>query len=234
MVYRRWIRGESDVQKKSLLWEVLFFVTCGIGLIVGDVRRLVRRVEWSILQRHLHRNPRIIKLLYLLSFEEFRKHKQVNAVSFTLMYGPGKCEITNRMVCWETPLGIAIWDKQSPLLALGVEIKHNMLCIRQLQGIPGKRLPEEMRDWPKRFVRLAIRFARLSGLKGVRLYRAHTSVFYWAPELQVPEGMTRKEALDAHRQRMRRRYDGTARQMGFVMKKDYGEWLCPPRAPGPS
>lgn len=222
------------MKKKSLLWEILFFVTYGIGLMVGDVRRLSRRIEWHFLRRHIHSQPRTIRMLYLLVHREFRKDMRVEGMSYSLMYGPGKCSITRRLVCWDAPLGIAIWNSRSPMIAMAVEIKDGFLCIRQLQGVARRKVPEQIRDWPKRFVRAAIRFARLSGLKGVRLYRAHTSSFYWFPALKVPKGAIYKDVLETHRQRMRRRYDGTARQMGFSMKKDYGEWLCPPRAPGPS
>ncbi len=213
--------------KKSWAWNILFFFAYGIGLLVGDVRRLARKIEWGFLRRHFNRKPRTIRALYQLSWGAFRSHSMVKGMSYSLMYGPGKCSITNRLVCWDAPLGIAVWDGESAMLAMAVEIKGDMLCIRQLQGVPGKKLPQELRDWPQRFVGASIRFARLSGLKGVRLYRAHTCSFYWRPEMDIPEGKTRLEVLRAHRQRMRRRYDGTARQMGFAIKKDYGEWLCP-------
>lgn len=220
--------------EKEPLWnKAVFLIAFGIGLTVGDIRRLSRRVEWHFLRVHLYKNKRVIRLLYRLIWKEFAKAAKPRGMSYSLMYGPGKCSITRHLVCWDAPLGIAIWNSRSPMIATAIEIKGGFLCIRQLQGVPRRRVPKEARDWPRRFVRACVRFARLSGLKGVRLYRAHTSTFYWFPTLALKKGESFREALEVHRQRMRRRYDGTARQMGFTMRKNYGEWLCPPRPARP-
>ncbi len=216
-------------QERPLWWKILYILALGLGLLIEDVRRLHRRIEWHFLRVHLNKKPRVIKALYHLIYREFRRDMKIGGMSYSLMYGPGKCSLTRRLVCWDAPLGIAVWNSRSPMIAMAIEIRDGFLCIRQLQGVSRRRVPKQARDWPRRFVRACIRFARLSGLKGVRLYRAHTSTFYWSPDLKLRKGESYKGALEAHRQRMRRRYDGTARQMGFQMLKNYGEWLCPPR-----
>lgn len=216
-------------QEKPLWWRILFVWLMGLGLLIGDMRRFHRRIEWHFLRVHIQKRPRIRRALYHLVYREFRNCMQVGGISHTLTHGPGFSRITRKLIYLDAPLGIAIWNTRSPVIGMGVEIKAGFLCIRQLQGVPRRRVPDSARDWPRRFVRVCMRFARLTGLKGVRLYRAHTCSYYWNPELTLPESASRKEFLQAYRQRMRRRYDGTARQMGFKMLKNYGEWRCPPR-----
>jgi len=149
------------------------------------------------------------------------------------MFEPGTCSIANDLIAWEAPACFAVWDEGLPLFGVAFEVRKGFINIRQLQGVPGRPVPPELRDWPKRLVRLAMRFARLSGLKGVRLYKAHTCLYYqWPFFADLPEMNEEElaEYLKEHRKRMRRRYDGTARQLGFTMHEHWGEWLCPPRS----
>lgn len=215
---------------KNALRELLWVLAYIIGTQVGYVRMLARMVEWHFLRIYLneHKEQTVQFLHYLL--KEFSEFDYFDGYSMALIYGPGKSEQENNLVCWETPLGYALWHKNRPAVAMGIEIKHGMLCVRQLQGVRGTQLPKELRTWPKLLVRAAMKFATDSGLRGVRLYRAHMSSFYWAPDFgyDVLTPDQYKERLVAHRDRMRARYDGTARKMRFLMKKNWGEWLTPP------
>lgn len=191
----------------------------------------VRAVEWGFLRRYIFARPRMVDVMVHMLLRCFRDYPGKKlGVSMALIYGPGYCEIERREICWETPLGLAVWGDDGPLFGLGIEFRNGFLCIRQMQGISGRAVPPEFRDWPIRSVKLMMRFARLAGFRGVRLYRAHTSLFYHSPELTLPEGANREEEIAALRQRMRRRYDGTARRLKFTQKKNYCEWLSPPRS----
>lgn len=218
------------MQKKSLFWEIVLYIVIGLW----DTYRWLR---WKKQFCYFYLNQRTLRVFNKLAARSFYMSSPVRQATITLMYQPGTCSVANDRIVWEAPAGFAIWDEKQPMFAMAVELRKGFLCIRQLQGVPGRPLPPNLRDWPRRFVRAAMRFARLTGLRGVRLYRAHTCAFYRRPYFEDPPSLDETspaEYLKEYRQRMRRRYDGTARQMGFVMKKDYGEWLCPPRAPGPS
>ncbi|MES2931847.1 MAG: hypothetical protein V4682_04120 [Patescibacteria group bacterium] len=218
------------MQKKSLFWEIVVQVIIGL-------RNTYRWLRWKKQFCYFYLNQRTLRVFNKLAARNFCMSPNARQASITLMYQPGTCSVAEDRIVWEAAAGFAIWDEKLPLFAMAMEIRKGFLCIRQLQGVPDRPTPPDLRDWPKRFVQVAMRFARLTGLKGVRLYRAHTCRFYrWPYFADLPDmdeaGLT--EYLKEYRQRMRRRYDGTARQMGFTMKKDYGEWLCLPRAPGPS
>lgn len=216
---------------KNALSELLWVLAYIIGTQVGFVRTLARKVEWHFLRIYLneHKDQAEQFLHYLL--EEFKKFGYFDGYSMVLIYGPGKSEQENNLVCWETPLGYALWHRNRPAVAMGIEIKNGMLCVRQLQGVRGTQLPKELRNWPELFVRAVMKFATDSGLKGVRVYRAHMSNFFWMPDFgyDVLTQEQYKERLDAHRNRMRARYDGTARKMGFRMNKNWGEWHVDPK-----
>lgn len=208
---------------RELLWVLAYI----IGIQVSVVRLLARKVEWHFLRLYLNKHREQTEQFLQYLFEEFREPRYFDGYSTVLIYGPGRSEQENYKVCWETPLGYALWHNDQPAIAMGVEVKSGMLCVRQLQGVRGTQLPKELRNWPELFVRAAMKFASDSGLKGVRVYRAHMSNFYWMPDFgyDVLTQEQYRERLRAHRNRMRARYDGTARKMGFRMKKYWGEWF---------
>ncbi len=140
----------------------------------------------------------------------------------------GYGELENRLICWETPSGITVWLDGKPACAMGFELIGKRLCIRQLQGVAGVQFPVECRNWPRLFIQAAIDFAQASGLEEVRLYRAHMCLFYEDPVIVIREGVAHNHVpIKLYRQKMRRRYDGTARQLGFEMLHEYGRWLNP-------
>ncbi len=214
------------MQKRSLLQKIATGLLDAYGWL-----------RWKKQFCYFYLNQRVLRVFLKLVGRSFCMSPHVYQATITLMYQPGTCSVANDRIVWEAPAGFAVWGEELPLFAMAIEIRKGFLCIRQLQGVPGQPVPPDLRDWPKRFVQVAVRFARLTGLKGVRLYRAHTCAFYQRPhftDLVTMDEPDFVEYANEYRKRMRRRYDGTARQMGFTMKKDYGEWLCPPRAPGPS
>lgn len=149
------------------------------------------------------------------------RHTSFTGIGSMLFNSPGYNRETSS-ICWEAPIAILIYLDEKPVFGIGLEFYTNRLSIRQLQGSPGANIPA---DLPKICVSGAIKFAKDTGIEEIRLYRAHKSLFYRDSLFETPEGESRQEIQKAIRKRMRRRYDGTARQLGFTMKKDWGE-LC--------
>lgn len=196
-------------------------------------RRVARRTEWFFLRYVLLRKPGIALLLHKVVARTFRRQTAMVRVTGALYYrrgyGIGESPGETRTLYWEAPLTFTVWRDGKPLCGMALELRRNALCIRQLQGVAGVRFPEELRNWPRLFVLACVRFARLVGIKHVRLYRAHTSLFYEYPIIDADEGHPYEEAVRLHQVRMRRRYDGTARQLGFKIMEDWGEWTHPCR-----
>jgi hypothetical protein len=210
------------MQKKSL------FLTIVISFL-----RSYRWLSWKKQFCYFYLNQRVLRVFLRFLAHSFRTSPNALQCTVTLMYQPGTCSVAEDRIVWEAAAGFAVWDEELPMFAMALEIRKGFLCVRQLQGVPGRPVPSDLRDWPRRFVQVAMRFARLAGLKGVRLYRAHTCAFYQRPYFEDPPPMDESQSVEylkEFRRRMRRRYDGTARQLGFVLNKDYGEWLCPPRS----
>ncbi len=157
------------------------------------------------------------------------KTKTFTAISHGIYPKPGHGSLENFLICWEAPIAITVWLNDEPVLGLGVEFRGNILCIRQLQGATGVRLPRTLYLWPRIFIQGCFEFAADAGIKSVRLYRAHTSLAYEHPSVEPREGQTREEAKREVQKRMRKRYDDTATELGFTMKKHWGERLVAPQ-----
>ncbi|MDB5264484.1 MAG: hypothetical protein JWN64_55 [Parcubacteria group bacterium] len=138
--------------------------------------------------------------------------------------GRGYSEVEDAKIYWEAPLAFTIWSDKGPLFALAVEFWNDTLCIRQLQGVGGASIPEDLRHWPNMFVEACCLFARKANFKRVRLYRANQSLFYAYPDVSKVPLEKQIEEVSAIRKRMTRRYDYTAEQAGFVMMPRWGEW----------
>jgi hypothetical protein len=197
------------IQIASILWKAY-----GIP-VWWNLRRLttsrdVQERRAKIIIRLMHRTLRV---------------PGVSGFSWVENSNPGYGEQENRAICWETPTGFVLWFDDRPLVAVGLEFGHATLSIRQLQGVKGSKIPEEIKDWPVRMVRMLVRYARLTGMKRVRIYRAHTSMFYTYPDLDLDLGPAYYGAREKLRERMRIRYDGTARKAGFTKYADYYELL---------
>lgn len=213
------------------LGAVLGHLAASAALTDALIRIGRRYVEFFFLYPIASRRLAEINSLTKCVGQTFRKRTdRFSAVSWSTQKAPGFAVANGKRhpVCWESPVGITIYLAGKPALAMGVELHGSTLCVRQLQGIAGTKLGKNLQDWPKLFVQACTEFALASGIKRVRIYRADKSLFYRFPANIVKRnGETMQEALQAYRQRMRRRYDGTARQLHFVMKRSYGEWTNP-------
>lgn len=141
-----------------------------------------------------------------------------------LIAKPGYNREITGSICWEAPIVFAVFLNDKPAVGMGIELLGDTLSVRQLQGAHGTTIPEELRNWPKLFVEACVIFAQKSNLRCVRLYRADQAIFYSHP---VFEKNDTREAREETQQRMRRRYDGTARQLKFKMEKRWGVWNNP-------
>lgn len=133
-------------------------------------------------------------------------------------------------ICWDAPIAIMVSVNNKPAFGMAVELCGKTLSIRQLQGVKGTRIPYALREWPKIFIEGCVSYARYSGLKRVRVYRADQSPHYMTPAFQQTlDGKLAEMFLDNHQNGMRRRYDGTAKALGFLPKRRYYEWKAPKR-----
>ncbi|MCB9818946.1 hypothetical protein H6788_02075 [Candidatus Nomurabacteria bacterium] len=99
-------------------------------------------------------------------------------------------------------------------MGFAVEFRGPVLCIRQLQGVPGVNIPEALRKWPALFVYGAKNFLyNTEEISSMRLYTADQRPSYEYPATDFSE-----TELQDYRRNLRRRYDGTARQQGFKRK----------------
>ena len=194
--------------------------------------RLLRATKWKIYRRRMIRTRRgklVRKVLLHAIKKRFWKLPSTRRYTSVSFPRRGYTDVEDGKVYWESPLGVTVWNEHGPVCSLGVEYWNDTLCIRQLQGVAGARAPSDFKDWPRVFVDACVETARRMGMRRVRLYRADQSLFYSFPSLEdVPNGEYDRVVAEL-RNRMRRRYDGTARQMGFAMKRRWGEWVNPKR-----
>ncbi len=180
-------------------------------------------VRFRLLYWYAQTKKEEVYYLQSLIFEFFNyKNEVCSGIHMGYINKPGYVhEITNS-VCWEAPIIFMAHVGGKPAVGMAIEMHRRHIAIRQLHGVRGVQLPPELREWPKVFVEACMAFAQERGLKEVRLYRADQDMFYRAPYIDEST-----ESADAVRRRMRRRYDGTARQLKFVMKKRWGVWYNP-------
>lgn len=189
---------------------------------------LVRQAHWIFLILVLLWRGRLVTLLFLHLASRFIKHPYITRVSISWNSNPGHGPLEERKICWEAPLGITFWSDEGPVFAAAFELHWSGFYIRQLQGVSGVVIPEDLRDWPRRLVSECLSFSRRAGMAEMRLCRAHTSLFYRFPYFGTAGGDEAYEVQAAkHRQRMRRRYDGTARQLGLCFVGKWAIWRNP-------
>ncbi len=214
------------------LGAVLGHLAASAALTDALIRLGRRYVEFFFLYPVALRRTREISSLAACVEQIFRERTSLfSRVGWNIRSTPGfgvQANGDRDPTCWETPVGITVYIAGKPALVMGVEFHGATLCVRQLQGIAGTKLDKNLQDWPKLFVQACTEFALASGIKRVRIYRADQGLFYHFPANIVRcNGETLREAKKSLRQRMRRRYDGTARQLHFIMKRSYGEWTNP-------
>ena len=192
-------------------------------------RRAWRRAKWYFQWHYLvYRKKRWLPLALHID-SVFKKIPDVTDVTTCVYFGPGygygESTEERRAFYWEAPLAIAVWTNQGPTIGIGLEVRGRVLCVRQLQGVAGVQIPESLKKWPQLFVQTCIDFAERTRTFGeVRLYKADQSLYYKYPDIRVGEDESLAEAIRSHQKRMRRRYDGTARQLGFEKCSRWYVW----------
>ena len=133
-------------------------------------------------------------------------------------------------ICWNAPIALTVYMDECPYLGLGIELRGKTLCIRQMQGVKGVKQLPELHGWPELLVRTCMNYAETHGLREVRVYKADQEIGFAFPQIEASEGQTKKEAIEAHQNRMRCRYDRTAQKLKFKKNKRYYVWKVPPQA----
>ncbi|MDE2071133.1 MAG: hypothetical protein KGI70_00125 [Patescibacteria group bacterium] len=197
----------------------------------AEVLRL--RARFYIMSRLTSRRSDEVEALACLVGQCF--HEEIGGpvgVRWAIMgrsgYETSVAGVITHPICWEAPAGITVFvgKPQTPICGLGVELLGNVLSIRQMQGVFGIQTRGGISQWPKFLVYGCMEFAHRHRFV-LRLYGADQGMFYYRPDIQTKNIVAYKRERDEHRRRMRRRYDGTARQLGFVKKKRYWEWRSP-------
>ena len=182
-------------------------------------RRATRRIEWFFLFRKILQRKRLLFALRRDIQDVFEVCGGVDEISVTVYghRGYGEESKKKKTIYWEAPIAITLWSKGTPIAGMALELRGRSLCIRQLQGVSGVRFRGALHAWPRLFVQAVIRTAKRANMQSVRLYRANQSLFYL-----FPSDIHTREEFVSYRKRMERRYDGTARELGFAMQKKYG------------
>lgn len=193
--------------------------------------RVCRRAEWFFLRWYVIQNPRLALVLGDVFSRALRRRVVATEVTVSTYPRPGYgvFESTDRCktLYWEAPLAVAVWLEGKPLFGIALEFRSGALCIRQLQGVRGARIPRKLITISRVLVKACVSFARLSGTREVRLYKADQSLFYHFPDLHLQAGESHACAVRAHQQRMRQRYDETAKDLGFSEHPRWYSWRNP-------
>ena len=211
---------------RKLIRNVGMYAWIFLACTYSYYRRGIRRIEWFFLYRTMRANYQATAAFGEAVVQTFLEKKDITGISVKLCKSRGYWD--ERTFYWEAPLTCTVCAKGAPVFGMAVEFYGKILRIRQLQGMAGAHIPKELSDWPKLFVRACMSFAEVEGLHEVRMYHADQSLFYLFPSLEPKEGESLTEAIQAFQKRMRRRYEGTARQLGFAKKRRWHSW-CNPR-----
>ncbi len=146
---------------------------------------------------------------------------RVYKVTAHLMPRQGWSSQQKNKIHWDGPLGITVWSPEGdPLLGLALEFWGNTLFIREMIGVQGIKPPKDLRNvWPHLFVAACKRFVEEKGLRALTITRARP-IFYHDVVPPTEEELRRRDAEFA---RKVLRYDGTAKQNGFVLTTT-GRW----------
>jgi len=79
-------------------------------------------------------------------------------------------------LCWNAPIAIVVYMAELPYIGLGVELRGQSLCVRQMQGVRGAMPLRNLRDWPEILVKTCMAYAEDKGLKEVRVYKADQEI----------------------------------------------------------
>lgn len=187
---------------------------------------LWRNLECAYLARVANRRGDYIHcLMNCVGYEFISRELEISGIACHTQARPGYSVRENgertSEICWEAPVCITVFRNSKPLVGMAVEFRGPILCIRQLQGVPGAKIPETLRKWPAHFVDGAKNFLyNTDEIVALRLYTADQR-----PSYEHPVGEFTVKELENYRRNLRRRYDGTARQQGLKKKgPKFWEW----------
>ena len=191
------------------------------------------RLRFYVLAHIANARSEELQLLTMCVGREFRNAtKEFSGIEWRIQAAPGyDADAVGRRIsgiCWEAPATIVVYVNKKPLVGMGVEFRGSNLCIRQLQGVPSASIPASLQKWPAMFVTGAMNFLlNTEKYHVVRLYAADQRFSYKNPVFdddRPTEHVYEKRTAEL-RQRLRRRYDGTAKQLGFTKRsRRFWEW----------
>lgn len=191
----------------------------------------IQRLKFYVLSRIAHQHiDRMTSLAICVSAPFSSASSLFSGVRWVIVPGMGygiSPDGTRDPICWEAPTCLSILLAGEQVFGLGVELRGAVLSVRQLQGVRGRSYPHNLKKWPQMLVLGCIKFAELEGFKEVRVYKADQGMFYEYPEIEAADQKEWQEKVAEHQRRMRRRYDGTARQLKFEEMEKYWRWVNP-------
>jgi hypothetical protein len=134
---------------------------------------------------------------------------------------------------WSAPVTVAVYkngkDGGRPEIVryMSLFIRHRIVHIVQLQGVPLIEMPKGLRDWAERFVRATMEFARQEHFRGVWVARADSLYSYHNPTVRFLPPEIRQREANRIRTNMELHHNRTAIDLGFVPDEDWFKWQNP-------
>jgi hypothetical protein len=166
------------------------------------------------------------------------KHAWVAEVQLQIRFLPGQerawllARNPQRSMHWDAPITVSVFRKKRGkkrlALCFSMYVIGKTLHIKQIQGVSGTDVPNELKAWPKIFMEACRTFALQESFREVRIPRADSLYSYHTPTLNpelLPE--SRERAVQQIRTNMRLLYDANALDLGFVSDGAWFKWLNP-------
>lgn len=180
--------------------------------------------------RQLFRRRRARALLQELLLEHLRGEYSINSIpelSVRMRCGPSDWK--ERGVYWDTEMGIVLYARQKgrkrkQVALIGFRPIWDVLVVEQLQGLGRRKMVFRAVRWEQLLVRLLVCLAKETRwYSEVRMVTASRLYYYSKPIGK--KFRRRKHALAEHKRRLRTRYDGTARALGFRWNREKNIWI---------
>lgn len=146
---------------------------------------------------------------------------------FTLDWRYGNSSEMQDGVYWDAPFGFILYYKNAPVAVIGFKVARSRIVITQLQGIAEGKSKAGLYKirWEQFLVGYLIHFVRdhrRSARTSFAIMPARKLRWWckWAHERISPF-----ELRDLRR-RLQRRYDGTAKELGFRFSGWSNQWVC--------
>ena len=199
--------------------------------LVAALRGAIGPVRWRIQYRYWYELSRRQKSRLSLLSDIVRKHFNhpwVTNVELQLRERAGNEENLGT-IHWDAPIAVSVCRTRRrgkrPALCMSLDVRGNIIRIRQLQGYVAIDIPVSLRNWPRRFVEAC---QELAIEKQVRIPKAHLLASYRDPSIEGAKTEAELEGLrEGIRTRMRSHYDATARELGFADRGNWFVWANP-------